>query len=171
MIQLSIVVLCSWLWSVFVSNSLVIPALFLIILFPDSSPATFIALGALAMWHYRLICRGETSVESHINKSETKRLDKLGKTFINPYHFGKTGNWRIFLGLNRGRWEIICLSSLTIFLNSLLLCRSFWRHVLLPSVHKPEGDGIHWLTVYDNSAKMNDHQLWNFFLIKSSSIK
>jgi palmitoyltransferase len=42
-------------------------------------------------------------VESHINKSERRRLNKEGKTFINPYDFGKSNNWKIFLGLNRGR--------------------------------------------------------------------
>lgn len=65
--------------------------------------ATFVALGALTVWHYKLISRGETSVESHINKSETKRLDALGKTYANPYNFGKSNNWKLFLGLTRGR--------------------------------------------------------------------
>ena len=46
--------------------------------------ATFIALGTLSYWHYKLIKRGETSIEAHINKSEAKRLDLLGKTFKNP---------------------------------------------------------------------------------------
>jgi len=103
--------------------------------------STFVALGALAAWHYRLISRGETSVESHINKAETKRLDALGKSFVNPYHFGKPNNWRLFFGLSRER-------------------RSLWRHVLIPSIHKPEGDGIRWMTVRDDtSIQCNEHQL------------
>lgn len=65
--------------------------------------STFIALGVLMIWHAKLIGRGETSVESHINKSEIKRLSGEGKTFYNPYDFGKKNNWRIFLGLSRGR--------------------------------------------------------------------
>jgi len=102
--------------------------------------STFIALGALAFWHFRLISRGETSVESHVNKSEMKRLVTLGKNFVNPYDFGRSSNWRLFLGLTRGR--------------------SFWRHVLLPSIHEPEGDGIRWMTVYDEANfHANEHQL------------
>ena len=63
-----------------------------------------IALGSLTVWHYILISRGETSVESHINKSERKRYNDKGKTFVNPYDFGKSTNWKIFLGLTRGRY-------------------------------------------------------------------
>jgi palmitoyltransferase len=102
--------------------------------------ATTTALGALAIWHFKLISRGETAVEAHINKSETKRLDSLGKSFGNPYNFGKSNNWKLFLGLTRGR--------------------TFWRHVLFPSTHLPEGDGVSWMTVLDNTFfQINDHQL------------
>ena len=65
--------------------------------------ATLIALGVLLTWHFNLISLGETSVESHINKSEDKRLKAENKTFLNPYDFGKSNNWRIFLGLSHGR--------------------------------------------------------------------
>lgn len=65
--------------------------------------AVFIALGTLSYWHYKLIRRGETSIEAHINKSETKRLDLLGQTFKNPYDFGPRINLRLFLGLVGGR--------------------------------------------------------------------
>jgi palmitoyltransferase len=67
------------------------------------STAVLIALGTLMTWHAKLISRGETSVESHINKSEMKRLSAQGKSFFNPYDFGRKNNWRIFLGLSRGR--------------------------------------------------------------------
>lgn len=100
--------------------------------------AVLIALGSLTIWHSRLISRGETSVESHINKSEQKRYALMRKTFINPYDFGKSNNWKLFLGLNRGR--------------------SFIWHVLLPSKHKPEGNGYSWLTVNDCTG-VNEHQL------------
>lgn len=63
----------------------------------------FIALGGLASWHARLIRKGETSIEANINRAETRRLAELGKTYINPYNFGKRKNWRIFLGLVKGR--------------------------------------------------------------------
>ncbi|XP_076364565.1 palmitoyltransferase ZDHHC16 isoform X3 [Tachypleus tridentatus] len=43
--------------------------------------------------------------------------------YRNPYNFGPKRNWRLFLGLTHGR---------------------SWRHVLLPSAHLPEGDGLHW---------------------------
>jgi palmitoyltransferase len=39
----------------------------------------FIALGALTLWHARLIGRGETSIEANINKAETKRLAARNK--------------------------------------------------------------------------------------------
>lgn len=88
--------------------------------------AVVFALGALTIWHGKLIGRGETSIESHINQSETKRLKELGKIYVNPYNFGRTKNWKLFLGLVRGR--------------------TWWRHVLLPSTHKPDGNGLSWYT-------------------------
>lgn len=62
-----------------------------------------IALGLLTVWHCKLIKRGETSIEAHINVSETKRLAKTGTTFINPYDFGAKRNFQLFLGLTHGR--------------------------------------------------------------------
>ncbi|KAH6947371.1 hypothetical protein HPB50_018526 [Hyalomma asiaticum] len=64
----------------------------------------FFALGALTMWHARLITHGETSIESHINKTERIRLGKEGIIYKNPYDFGPRKNWRIFLGLTNGRF-------------------------------------------------------------------
>lgn len=86
----------------------------------------FIALGLLILWHYKLIDNGETSIEHHINKSEAERLEKEGKVFHNPYYYGKKETWRIFFGLEEGR--------------------TVWRHLLLPSMHKPGGDGLSWET-------------------------
>ena len=62
-----------------------------------------IALGLLTLWHARLICRGETSIEVHINRKERKRLKKKGLIFSNPYNHGILRNWRIFLGVTHGR--------------------------------------------------------------------
>lgn len=98
--------------------------------------AVILALGALSIWHARLITRGETSIESHINQSETKRMEKLGKTYVNPYNFGKKKNWRMFLGLVKGR--------------------TWWRHVLLPSTHKPEGNGLSFYTIHDTVQSKED---------------
>ncbi|XP_049827649.1 palmitoyltransferase ZDHHC16B [Schistocerca gregaria] len=94
-----------------------------------------IALGSLMMWHARLITRGETSIEAHINKQETKRLAALNKVYRNPYNFGPRRNWRYFLGMIRGRG---------------------WRHVLLPSSHKPLGDGLTWRSVHSDSEHDSD---------------
>uniref|UniRef100_A0A1I8MF10 Palmitoyltransferase n=1 Tax=Musca domestica TaxID=7370 RepID=A0A1I8MF10_MUSDO len=91
--------------------------------------AVVIALGTLCSWHAKLITRGETSIEAHINQSERRRYQAQNKIYINPYNFGPKKNWRLFLGLVRGR--------------------TFWRTVLLPSWHKPEGDGLSFHTVHD----------------------
>ncbi|XP_035520717.1 palmitoyltransferase ZDHHC16B isoform X1 [Morone saxatilis] len=83
-----------------------------------------VALGGLTLWHVILISRGETSVERHINRKETKRLRENGKVFRNPYHHGKMNNWKILFGVEK---------------------RSHWfTRVLLPSSHLPNEDGIMW---------------------------
>lgn len=83
------------------------------------------ALGTLTVSHGRNISRGETSIESHINM----RIRKSQPNFKNPYDFGRKKNWRLFLGLIQGR--------------------TFLRHVLLPSSHKPAGTGLSWHTVHN----------------------
>lgn len=65
--------------------------------------AVVIALGLLTLWHAKLIYRGETSIEAHINSKETKRLAAKGKKFQNPYDFGPKKNFQLFLGLVNGR--------------------------------------------------------------------
>ncbi|CAD6994351.1 unnamed protein product [Ceratitis capitata] len=94
-----------------------------------------LALGALTVWHAMIITRGETSIEALINQEETERLGKENKTYVNPYNFGARKNWKLFLGLVRGR--------------------SFWRCVLLPSWHKPEGNGLIFHTVHDERANLS----------------
>lgn len=89
------------------------------------SGAAFAILG-LTLWHGSLISWAQTSIEVHINGKERKRCKALGKVFHNPYNFGFIRNWKLFLGLAEGR--------------------SFRRHVLLPSTHKPLEDGITWKT-------------------------
>ncbi|XP_061823368.1 palmitoyltransferase ZDHHC16B isoform X2 [Nerophis lumbriciformis] len=83
-----------------------------------------VALGGLTLWQAALITRGETSVERHINRKETKRLKELGKVFRNPYHHGKLENWKILFGVEK---------------------TSHWfTRVLVPSSHLPKGDGVMW---------------------------
>lgn len=93
-----------------------------------------IALGWLTVWHLRLIRRGETSIEAHINAAERRRHAALGgRPYQNPYDFGPGPNmWRFLLGLRRGR--------------------TVWRHVLWPSAHQPDGDGLSWSTVSEAAA-------------------
>ncbi|XP_037955971.1 palmitoyltransferase ZDHHC16-like [Teleopsis dalmanni] len=91
--------------------------------------AVVLALGTLCIWHARLITRGETSIEANINDSERKRLSGHNRCYVNPYDFGPKKNWKMFLGLVRGR--------------------TFWRTVILPSWHKPEGNGLSFYTVHD----------------------
>lgn len=98
-----------------------------------------VALGLLTLWHIRLISRGETSVEGHINARERKRYKKKGLLYTNPYDFGFRGNWRRFFGLNKER--------------------SFWRHVLLPSRHHPVGDGLTWETASFKHSSFSDKGL------------
>ena len=84
-----------------------------------------VALGGLTLWHARLISKGETSIEKHINIREAKRAAELGATYVNPYDYGFVENWKVFFGIEAGT-------------------NRSWRHVLLPSRHMPTGDGKVW---------------------------
>ena len=42
-----------------------------------------VALGLLLVWHARLISRGETSIEAHINAKQRKRYRKKGLVSVN----------------------------------------------------------------------------------------
>lgn len=94
-----------------------------------------LALGALTLWHAKMITHGETIIEALINQEETEHLLKENKIYVNPYNFGARKNWKLFLGLVRGR--------------------TFWRNVLLPSWHKPEGNGLTFHTVHDEHAYLS----------------
>ena len=95
---------------------------------------TFLTLGGLALWHAKLIHFGETSIEAHINKSEIKRLLKIGKKYKNAYNFGPWYNWCLFLGLIEGRT---------------------WPSLLWPSKYSPKGTGLEWDTIYGCDIKWN----------------
>lgn len=96
---------------------------------------TFFLLGGLTIWHAKLIHKGETSIEAHINKEEFKRLKKLGKIYRNPYDFGPWYNWCLFLGLINGRK---------------------WTSLLWPSKFKPKGSGLEWDTYRSCDIKWNE---------------
>ncbi|XP_075890865.1 palmitoyltransferase ZDHHC16B [Nelusetta ayraudi] len=93
-----------------------------------------VALGGLTLWHAMLITRGETSVERHINRKETKRLREQGKVFRNPYHHGRLKNWKILFGVEtRSQWLV---------------------RVLLPSSHPPSEDGLVWDCIFTRRDPM-----------------
>ena len=96
----------------------------------------FLVLGFLALWHAKLITRGETSIEAHINASERKRMKALGKEYKNPYDFTPWYNWCLFLGMIEGRG---------------------WTAVLWPSLHTPKGNGLTFDTIYECNIQWNDY--------------
>lgn len=109
------------------------------------------ALGGLASWHGRLISNGETSIEGNINKTEFARLASYGRIYVNPYHFGSRKNWRIFLGLVGDRYvQSVQLYKRTNY-SYRVFTRSWFWYVILPSAHKPIGDGLTWHTVHDET--------------------
>ena len=89
----------------------------------------FVAIGGLMFWHARMITNGETCIESLRNKKERSRLKGTGVRFVNPFDKGWRNNWRRFFGLDQRGIGL--------------------RHVLLPSAHKPLGDGIEWEMFFD----------------------
>lgn len=95
----------------------------------------FFAVLVLTLWHGKLISGGETSVEFLKNKYEMLKRSKEGGTFKNPFDFGWKMNWRIFLGLYNGR--------------------TIWRHILLPSTHKPLDNGVTWTSEEDIDSIVN----------------
>lgn len=97
----------------------------------------FFTLGGLTAWHAKLISRGETSIEAHINRSERKRYRDEGLgDYVNPYDFGSWKNWCLLLGMTDGRG---------------------WSSVLLPSAHPAKGDGLAWDSVYSCDVKWNEY--------------
>ena len=85
--------------------------------------AVTVALTLLNIWHVTLVCRGETSIEVHINSSERQHAATQGMGYNNPYHYGWLKNWKLFLGLNKKRGLL---------------------YILFPSSHLPIGNGMQW---------------------------
>ena len=78
----------------------------------------------LIWWHGRMIGRGVTSLERVLNQDYAHQYHDQGFLFVNPYDFGWLENWKRFLGAST--------------------IGEFIGRVLLPSTHKPEGDGVTW---------------------------
>lgn len=76
-----------------------------------------LALGGLTAFHLFLISTGQTSIERVQRRT-------LSATNAN-YNMGFVKNWKIFFNV----WTP----------------QDFFMRVILPSTHKPYGDGIHWL--------------------------
>ena len=83
----------------------------------------FLLIG-LILWHGRMIGRGVTSLERVLNQDYAHQCYEQGFVFVNPYDFGLLENWKRFFGAHT--------------------LGEFIRRVLLPSTHKPDGDGITW---------------------------
>lgn len=81
------------------------------------------------LWHARMITNGETCIEALRNKKERRRLKGTRQKFFNPFDKGWKRNWRRFFGLDQPGIGL--------------------RNVLLPSNHKPFGNGIDWDFFYD----------------------
>ncbi|GFY66663.1 palmitoyltransferase ZDHHC16, partial [Trichonephila inaurata madagascariensis] len=109
--------------------------------------AVLFVLGGLLAWHARLISKGETSIESHINKKETARLLKEGKIYENPYNYGIAKNWKIFL----------CIGY-----------RRPWWHILLPFSEEPLGDGLQWNILSNKELLDNEKANIKTCLVKMS---
>jgi palmitoyltransferase len=76
-----------------------------------------VLLLCLCMWHGKLISRGETSVERMLNQNYQQNLD-----FAQIHRFSLVENWKRFFGIRN--------------------MREFVRRILLPSTHKPKGNGV-----------------------------
>jgi hypothetical protein len=79
------------------------------------------ALAAFASFNGWLISKGVTNIELKIIKIPCL---KSTESYINPYDLGFVKNWKIFLGFDD--------------------FKTFFTKVILPSAHRPLGDGVNW---------------------------
>jgi hypothetical protein len=77
---------------------------------------------ALSWWHGRMISRGETSVERLLNINYTQQYREQGFSFLTMDDINRVENWKRFFGVRN--------------------IREFMRRILLPSTHRPKGNGI-----------------------------
>lgn len=71
----------------------------------------------LCLWHGRMISRGETSVERILHQNDHQSF-----IFAQMHYISLIKNWKRFLGIRN--------------------TRDFVQRILLPSTHKPKGNGI-----------------------------
>jgi len=76
----------------------------------------------LSWWHGRMIGRGETSVERLLNINYTQQYREQGFVFVPMHDVNRVENWKRFFGVRN--------------------INEFIRRILLPSTHKPKGNGI-----------------------------
>ncbi len=79
-----------------------------------------VLLLGLSGWHGRMISRGETSVERVLNQTYAHHEDDL--VFPHMHKTSLIANWKRFFGIRD--------------------INQFLRRILLPSTHKPRGNGI-----------------------------
>ncbi|KRZ27950.1 putative palmitoyltransferase ZDHHC16, partial [Trichinella pseudospiralis] len=91
----------------------------------------FVALAIVVglLWliysHGKIISNGETSIEYYVNLATAKKFATRQKVYMNPYDFGWRKNWKSFLGIDDFRED-------------------FFKKIIIPSVYKPDGDGLSW---------------------------
>jgi hypothetical protein len=94
-------------------------------------------LTGLVLWHGRMIGHGVTSLERVLNQEYAHQCYEQGYVFVNPYDFGFLGNWKRFLNVKT--------------------IGGFIGRVLLPSIHKPDGNGITW-DGFNVNTNLQQHQ-------------
>ena len=104
-------------------DELQIPGFITYFIFVAAYTIGYLLLG-LVLWHGRMIGQGVTSLERFLNSEYARQSAEQGFIFVNPFDFGFRENWRRFFGISS--WK------------------QFFTRILLPSRHKPEGNGVTW---------------------------
>jgi hypothetical protein len=81
----------------------------------------FLLLG-VSGWHGRMISRGETLFEYVLQEDYVRRYYEYGFIFVKMHNINLVENWKEFFGVDS--------------------MSEFVRRILLPSTHKPKGNGI-----------------------------
>lgn len=93
--------------------------------------AITLAVGSLAGFNAFIISNGSTNIEL-----KSFSLPFCGsKKNTNIYDLGLANNWKLFLGFNDKK--------------------SFFRRVVLPSNHKPVGDGVNWYPYLNHKSSVS----------------
>ena len=102
-------------------------------------------------------CKSYILLSFKLKTLEDVKFCNFSKNNANIYDFGFVNNWKLFLGFDDSKSVLFSFNLLFIrlldFIFEIYLERSLFRKVILPSSHKPLGDGINW-EEYFNFAKM-----------------